>query len=108
VGLFSKKPTVSVCDMCGKTDAEGCGSLHNHVVEISIDTPGWLPASYRAQAVGEYTWLCLHCSSFPALKWPHPVNAGAGMEIHLGVAHYIGKFKGMGSAMGKVEMIPAR
>jgi hypothetical protein len=81
-------------------------AAHNHVVQISIDPPAWLPAGYRAQAIGEYTWLCIRCSSFPAMKWPHPVNARAGMQIHLGVAHYTGQFKGTGSTMGKLEMIP--
>jgi hypothetical protein len=108
VGLFNKKPTISVCDMCGKADVEGCGSAQNHVVQISGAEPAWLPTSYRAQAQGEYTWLCTRCNSFPAVKWPHDGGAWAGMQIHLGSAHYAGDFKGMGAAMGRVEMIPVR
>ena len=29
VGLFSKKPRIEVCELCGKSDAEGCGSVHS-------------------------------------------------------------------------------
>jgi len=95
VGLFNKKPRISVCEMCGRADVEGCGSVHNHVVEVRGETPAWLPPGLRSQAQGEYTWLCLHCNSFPDTKWPGDSGAWAGMMIHLGQAHHIGQFKGM-------------
>lgn len=89
VGLFNKKQKVAVCEMCGKADFEGCGSIHNHVVRISIDQPAWLPANRRAQAPGEYTWMCLRCNSYPSVKWPSDSGAWAGMLLHLGGAHYV-------------------
>lgn len=95
MALFSKKPRVVVCDMCGKADVEGCGDASNHVEQIKGDEPSWLPANLRAQAQGEYTWLCLHCNSFPAMKWPSDSGAWAGMALHLGSAHYVGQMKGM-------------
>lgn len=96
VGLFSKKPKVAVCEMCGKADIEGCGSVHNHVEQISSDQPAWLPGNLRAQAQGEYVWLCARCNSYPAMKWPSDGGAWAGMMLHLGSAHYVGEMKGMG------------
>lgn len=104
VGLFNKKQKVAVCEMCGKADYEGCGSIQNHVVRISIDQPAWLPANRRAQACGEYTWMCLRCNSYPSLKWPHDGGAWAGMLLHLGGAHYVGEMKGMGGV--NFSMIP--
>jgi hypothetical protein len=96
VGLFSKKPKISVCEMCDKADLEGCGSVHNHVEQISGNEPAWLPGNLRAQAQGEYTWLCVRCDSYPAMKWPSNGGAWAGMMLHLGSAHYVGQMKGMG------------
>lgn len=96
MGLFSKKPKIAVCEMCGKADVEGCGSIHNHVEQISSDQPAWLPGNLRAQAQGEYTWLCVRCSSYPAMKWPSDGGAWAAMLIHLGSAHYVGEMKGAG------------
>lgn len=104
MGLFSKKQKIEVCEMCGKADIEGCGSVHNHVEQISADRPSWLPARYRAQAPGEYTWLCTRCNSYPAMKWPKDSGAWAGMMLHLGAKHYVGQFKGTGQA--KFDMIP--
>jgi hypothetical protein len=104
VGLFSKKSKVEVCDMCGKTDVEGCGSVRKHVVKIEPDEPAWLPPNYRAQAQGEFTWCCTRCNSFPATKWPHDGGAWAGMMLHLGNAHYVGEFKGMGGSQ-RIDMI---
>jgi hypothetical protein len=106
VGLFSKKPKVVVCEMCGKADDEGCGSADKHVVEIRGDQPAWLPANLRTQAQGEFTWLCTHCDSYPAMKWPHESGASAGIKMHLGAAHYIGLMKGMSGQ--RTEMIRAR
>ena len=105
VGIFSKKPTISVCDMCGKSDTEGCGSARNHVEQISADHPAWLPARLRAQAPGEYTWLCTRCNSYPDMKWPHPHGAWSGLTIHLDAAHNVGEYRGIGR-IGKVPMIP--
>jgi hypothetical protein len=48
VGLFSKKPKIAVCEMCGKADVEGCGSMHNHVEQISSDQPVVARESSRA------------------------------------------------------------
>jgi len=106
VGLFSKKPKISVCEMCGKANIEGCGSVANHVEEIRGDQPAWLPANLRAQAQGEFAWLCVRCNSYPAMKWPRDGGAYAGMMIHLGAAHHVGEFKGTGSSMRPVSMIP--
>jgi len=97
MGLFNKKPKISVCEMCGKADVEGCNGLASHVVEIRGDEPSWLPPGWRAQAQGEYTFMCLHCNSFPDNKWPSDSGAWAAMQLHLGQAHYIGQFKGTAS-----------
>jgi len=96
MGLFSKKPRIRVCEMCGKADVEGCGSVRKHVVQISADQPEWLPARLRSQAQGEYAWFCLHCNSYPAMKWPDDSGAWAGMMMHLGSKHNIGDLKHMG------------
>lgn len=104
MGLFNKKPKIVVCDMCGKADIEGCGREDNHVEQISGDQPTWLPGNLRAQAQGEYTWLCVLCNSYPAMKWPHDGGAHSGMMIHLGSAHYVGFMKGTGRP--NFSMIP--
>jgi hypothetical protein len=88
--------------MCGKADDDGCGSAHNHVVEIDHERPVWLPPGFRAQARGEFTWVCTRCNSFPATKWPHSGGAWAGMMLHLGNAHHVGQFKGMNQ---RIDMI---
>ena len=106
MSLFSKKPKNDVCDMCGKTDIDGCGSADKHVVEIRGDEPAWLPPNLRVQAQGQFTWLCMRCNSFPAMKWPHNGGASAGMMIHLGSAHYVGMMKGAGGQ--RIEMISAQ
>jgi hypothetical protein len=106
VGLFSKKPKVTVCDMCGKTGDEGCGSAESHVEQISGDQPAWLPGNLRAQAQGEFVWLCVRCNSYPAMKWPSDGGAWAGMLLHLGSAHHVGQMKGMGRT--NFSMIPMR
>jgi hypothetical protein len=106
MGLFSNKPKVEVCDMCGKSAAEGCGSVQNHVVEIRGDDPAWLPPNYRAEAHGEFTWLCTRCNSFPEMKWPKDSGAWAGLMMHLGSAHHVGQFKG--TARQQFEMTPVR
>lgn len=103
VGLFKKKEKIVVCDMCGKADIEGCGSEQNHVEQISGEQPEWLPGNLRAQAQGEYTWLCVRCNSYPAMKWPSDGGAWAGMMLHLGGTHFVGQMKGMGRE--KFEMI---
>jgi hypothetical protein len=82
--------------MCGRAAADGCGSAHKHVVQIDGDEPAWLPVHYRAQAQGQFTWLCTRCDSFPAMKWPADGGAWAGMMVHLGQAHFVGQMKGMG------------
>lgn len=105
MGLFSKKPKVVACDVCGKTEAEGCGGTSAHIEQISGDQPPWLPENLRLQAEGEYTWLCLRCNSYPAMKWPSDGGASAGLLLHLGSAHSLGAMKGMGST--PFSMIPA-
>jgi hypothetical protein len=76
----------------------------NHVEQISGDQPMWLPDNLRAQAQGEFTWLCLRCNSYPAMKWPSDGGASAGLLLHLGSAHHVGTMKGMGST--PFSMIP--
>lgn len=99
MGLFSKKPKIAVCDMCGKADVEGCGSAGKHVEQIVGDQPAWLPANLRAQAQGQYTWMCLRCNSFPEMKWPGDGGAWSGMQIHLGKAHHVGELASEASMM---------
>lgn len=108
MALFKRQPKIEVCDMCGKADIEGCGSAANHVVEIRGDQPSWLPPNLRAQAQGEFTYLCLLCNSFPAMKWPGDGGAWSGMQIHLGQKHGKGNFAGAAHGMPKQEMIPVR
>ena len=99
MGLFSKKPKVAICDMCGKADVEGCGSADKHVEQMSGDQPAWLPANLRAQAQGQYTWLCLRCNSVPDMKWPSDSGAGSAMNFHLGKDHHVGPLVSIASAM---------
>jgi hypothetical protein len=106
MALFNKKPKVVVCDMCGRSDVEGCGSASKHVVQILGDDPAWLPPSLRSQAQGEYAWLCLHCNSYPALKWASEGAAHAGMLMHLGRAHHRGQMK-VGGTPPPFDMIAA-
>jgi hypothetical protein len=108
VGLFKKKPIISVCEMCGNADSEGCGSAKNHIEQITAGQPLWLPASLRAQALGEYSWLCVRCNAYPAMKWPGDGGAWSGMALHLGKAHGVGQFAGMGGGLPAVEMLPVR
>ena len=79
-----------------------------HVEEIRGDQPAWLPANLRAQAQGEFTWLCLRCDSYPAMKWPHNGGASAALLIHLGKAHQLGQFRTTGMGMPSVQMIRTR
>jgi hypothetical protein len=62
-GLFNRQPQIPACDMCSKTEAEGCGSADKHVAMITVDEPTWLPVSLRTQAGGEFTWTCTRCNS---------------------------------------------
>jgi hypothetical protein len=107
VGIFSKKQKIETCEMCGKADVEGCGAAHKHVEQISADRPAWLPSDYRAQAPGEYTWLCVRCNAFPAMKWRSDSGAFSGMQLHLGKDHHIGMFA-FGAVPVNFSMIPAR
>ena len=91
--------------MCGKADVEGCGSADKHVVEIEDGEPAWMPADYRIQALGQYTFRCTRCDSFPGTRWPSENGAWAGMMLHLGGAHNVGKFQG-GSQ--RLSMIPVK
>lgn len=95
MGIFGKKSKTEVCDMCGKADVEGCGSSSKHVEQITATEPSWLPANWRAQAPGEYTWMCVRCNSYPEMKWPSDGGASAGMLMHLGKAHHVGRFANM-------------
>jgi hypothetical protein len=106
VGIFGKKPRIEVCEMCGKSALEGCGLAHKHVEQISADQPAWLPSNYRAQAPGEYTWLCVRCNAFPAMKWPRDGGAFSGMQLHLGKDHHVGMFAAGGTSVN-FSMIPA-
>lgn len=108
VGIFSKKPalSVSVCDMCGKTDAQGCGSKSRHVERIAPDSPNWLPAGFRAQAQGHYTWLCVRCNSHPSGCWPRDSSADVMMIAHLATAHHTGPYGHLGSSLPHTDMLP--
>ena len=104
MGLFSNKPRYETCEMCGKVELEGCGSVHKHVVEISGDQPAWLPPNLRAQAQGEFTWQCIRCNSFPAMKWPSSSGAWAGMMLHLGSIHRVGHLQGVGQQFDMITV----
>ena len=39
MGLFSKKPKIAVCEMCGKAEAEGCGSVHIMSNRLAVTSP---------------------------------------------------------------------
>lgn len=106
MGLFGKKQKIEVCEMCGKADVEGCGSAENHVERITPEQPAWLPANYRAQAPGEYTWLCVRCNAYPAMKWPSEGGAWSGMLMHLGKDHHVGMF-GMSPVSVNFSMLSA-
>ncbi len=108
MGLFDRKPKVVLCDVCGKSDLDGCGSASRHIEEIRGDQPSWLPPNLRAQAQGEFTWLCVRCNAYPAMKWPRESGAWAGLSIHLGKAHNAGDMRGMAGGLATPEMIPVR
>lgn len=108
MGIFKKKPSISVCEMCGKADAEGCGSAMKHIEQITADRPVWLPASLRAQAPGEYSWLCVRCNAYPAVKWPGEGGAWSGLVLHLGKDHHVGEFAEMGGGLPAIDMIPVK
>lgn len=99
MGLFGKKAHTSVCEMCGKGAAEGCGFSSNHVVQVSSNEPSWLPGNLRAKANGDYTWMCLLCGSYPAMAWPNDNGATAGMLLHLGKAHNVGSMSDIASGV---------
>ena len=105
MGLFDRRRKSSACDMCAKSEADGCRGLHDHVVEIQGDEPPWLPPGWRAQAQGEFTFLCLRCDSYPDQKWPHDGGASAAMMMHLGQAHNVGRFTSLSSnRIGMVKL----
>src|SRR5664280_298725 len=79
--------------MCGKTDAQGCGSLSRHVERIAPDS-SWLPAEFLAYQ-GEYTWLCVRCNSHPSGCWPRDSGAELLMSLHLATAHHTGPYGDM-------------
>jgi hypothetical protein len=107
MGLFKK--SIPACEMCGKTEAEGCGSENKHVERISASGPTWLSAATRAQGVGQFTWRCTRCNAYPAMKWPSEGGAWAGMTMHLGKAHGAGKFGSSGIGLPvNFEMRPAQ
>jgi hypothetical protein len=94
VSPFRKKATIPVCDMCGEAEDQGCGDVEKHVERITGDEPAWLPADWRAQGVGQYTWICTRCNSYPDQKWPSEGGASSAMTIHLG-KHGVGQFARM-------------
>lgn len=95
MGLFSKKSRESVASACEVCGAPG-HDRGTHVVQIRGDEPSWLPAGWRRQAQGEFTFLCVRCGSFPDAKWPHSGGADAALQIHLGSKHSVGQFKNSG------------
>jgi hypothetical protein len=104
MGFFSKR--VPVCDVCGVSQDNGCPGPDAHVTQIDGDQPGWLPAGLREQAQGEWTFHCVRCNSFPAMKWPKDGGASAALMIHLGAAHHVGQFKDSATRMNPTAMIP--
>jgi hypothetical protein len=104
VSLFKKKSSTPLCGMCGKAGGEGCGDAKNHVVRITGEEPAWLPADWRAQAVGQYTWLCSRCNSYPDQKWPSEGGASSAMSLHLG-KHGVGMFAGRAVPLN-FKMVP--
>ena len=102
MGIFTKKPKVEVCDMCGKAEVEGCGGVDKHVVVIKTHEPEWMPGDLRAQGLAEFTWLCLRCNSYPAMKWPSHSGAGSGMIGHLATAHHLGPMKDLADALPRM------
>jgi hypothetical protein len=97
MGFLKKKSTIAVCDMCGKTEDAGCGNENRHVQQVTHDQPEWLPANWRSQAVGQYTWFCSRCNAYPDQKWPSDSGAWAAMILHLGKVHDVGRFRGPGT-----------
>ena len=95
MALFNKAKPVLKCTMCDKTREEGCGSADYHIEQISTDEPEWLPEGYRLSAIGEYTWFCMRCNSYPELKWPKESGASSGIMVHLGEAHGIGLLRAL-------------
>jgi hypothetical protein len=108
MGLFGNKPKVAACEMCGKSAADGCGASEKHVVEIEGEKPAWLPPQYRAQAQGEFTFLCTRCNAFPDIKWPKRGGASAGMTLHLGAHHNIGLLEAMPRSQQEFGMTGVR
>ncbi len=100
MGLFSRKSKQNSCVMCGKPGDQGCG----HIDEIRPDSPSWLPAPLRGQAIGQYTFCCTRCNSYPEMKWPSSGGANAAMLAHLGAAHHVGPLSGMARQFGMVPI----
>lgn len=106
--LFKKAaPKPPTCDMCDAVFTPGDGHHMSHVVQIEQSEPRWLPDTLREEAIGQYTFACSICNSFPAMYWPRDGGAYASMQIHLGVAHNRGTMASMFGARGnqKFDML---
>jgi hypothetical protein len=110
VGLFGKKDKAEHCEMCDVvlTPDEKYAHQSTHVVKISPTEPAWLPDGLRAQGLGEYTFRCDRCNSFPDKKWPSDSGAWSAMSIHLGLEHNAGRFAGNYSMRSAINfsMVP--
>ena len=63
------------CGVCNDIVAGWGSHIHAEIARITETEPAWLPAALRAEALGEYTFHCERCNSFPSMKWP--ANGGA-------------------------------
>jgi hypothetical protein len=115
MGVFGRKaPKTVECDGCGLIYAPGEGRPHvdTHIVRIGQDEPSWLPEYLRAQAQGEYMFLCGRCNCFPTMKWPSQGGAYGGLMSHLAVVHHVGLLRDQANTVSvrgsiKFEMIQA-
>jgi hypothetical protein len=95
MGIFSrspKTPKTQHCDVCNAvyTPEEGRPHIFSHIAKISVMEPVWLPDTLRSEALGEYTFRCDRCNSFPAMHWPSEGGAFSGLNMHLAAAHNAG------------------
>lgn len=89
-----KMTRCDVCDDRVELGASMVSHMGRHIARIEASAPPWLPPELREQAIGEWTFMCSRCNSFPDQKWPDQRSANAALTIHLGAAHGVGDFKG--------------
>jgi hypothetical protein len=105
MALFKRKAEIEVCGMCGLelSDADRFQHRSSHIVIIGETEPSWLPEGLRAVALGEYTFRCDRCNSYPDIKWAKEGAALSALDLHLGSSHNVGSLKG---AQKIFNMIP--